>query len=65
MKIICNHIGMIPILREFVKMLFKQKLIAVVFATETLAHGIDMPARIKHYDLLKRLDQPFMPSATS
>ena len=54
---------MIPILREFVKMLFKQKLIAVVFATETLA--IDMPARIKHYDLLKRLDQPFMPSATS
>ncbi len=56
---------MIPILREFVKMLFKQKLIAVVFATETLAHGIDMPARIKHYDLLKRLDQAFMPSATS
>ena len=40
-----HHSGMIPILREFVEVLFRNKLIMVVFATETLACGIDMPAR--------------------
>ena len=40
-----HHSGMIPILREFVEVLFREKLILVVFATETLAVGIDMPAR--------------------
>lgn len=40
-----HHSGMIPLLREFVEVLFRNKLIMVVFATETLACGIDMPAR--------------------
>ncbi len=40
-----HHSGMIPVLREFVEVLFRNKLIMVVFATETLACGIDMPAR--------------------
>jgi len=40
-----HHSAMIPILREFVEILFREKLIMVVFATETLACGIDMPAR--------------------
>ena len=40
-----HHSGMIPLLREFVEVLFRNKLIMVVFATETLGCGIDMPAR--------------------
>ena len=40
-----HHSGMIHLLREFVEVLFRNKLIMVVFATETLACGIDMPAR--------------------
>ena len=40
-----HHSGKIPLLREFVEVLFRNKLIMVVFATETLACGIDMPAR--------------------
>ena len=40
-----HHAAMIPILREFVEVLFREKLIMVVFATETLGCGIDMPAR--------------------
>lgn len=40
-----HHAGMIPILREYVEILFAEKLIRVVFATETLAIGINMPAR--------------------
>lgn len=40
-----HHAGMIPILREYVELLFAEKLLQVVFATETLAVGINMPAR--------------------
>jgi superfamily II RNA helicase len=40
-----HHAGMLPLLREFVEILFQQKLLKVVFATETLGVGINMPAR--------------------
>lgn len=40
-----HHAAMIPVLREFVEVLFREKLIMAVFATETLGCGIDMPAR--------------------
>mmetsp|Transcript_15985 Transcript_15985/g.43269 ORF Transcript_15985/g.43269 Transcript_15985/m.43269 type:complete len:835 (-) Transcript_15985:152-2656(-) len=40
-----HHAGMLPILREYVEMCFQEKLIRVVFATETLAVGVNMPAR--------------------
>lgn len=40
-----HHSGMIPILREFVEILFREKLIMAVFATESLGVGINMPAR--------------------
>lgn len=40
-----HHAGMIPILREYVEILFSEKLLQVVFATESLAVGINMPAR--------------------
>lgn len=40
-----HHAGLVPVLRHLVEMLFQKNLIKVVFATETLAAGINMPAR--------------------
>lgn len=40
-----HHAGMLPAFRHIVEKLFEQGLIKVVFATETLALGINMPAR--------------------
>ncbi|HMM96318.1 DEAD/DEAH box helicase [Phycicoccus sp.] len=40
-----HHAGMLPIFREVVEELFTEGRIRAVFATETLALGINMPAR--------------------
>lgn len=40
-----HHAGMLPAFKEIVEELFQQKLLKVVFATETLALGVNMPAR--------------------
>ena len=40
-----HHAGMLPTFKEVVEKLFSQGLIRAVFATETLALGINMPAR--------------------
>lgn len=40
-----HHAGCLPIWKSFIEDLFQQGLIKVVFATETLAAGINMPAR--------------------
>jgi ATP-dependent RNA helicase HelY len=40
-----HHAGMLPTFKEVVEELFAQGLVRVVFATETLALGINMPAR--------------------
>ncbi len=40
-----HHAGMVPPLREAVEACFAKALVKVVFATETLALGINMPAR--------------------
>ena len=40
-----HHAGMLPLFRTVVEVLFSAGLIKVVFATETLALGIHMPAR--------------------
>ncbi len=40
-----HHAGMLPVFKEAVEALFVRGLIKVVFATETLALGINMPAR--------------------
>jgi ATP-dependent RNA helicase HelY len=41
----CHHAGMIPMFKEAVEECFVNGLVKVVFATETLAVGINMPAR--------------------
>ena len=43
--IAAHHAGMLPAFKEVVEDLFSQGLLKVVFATETLALGINMPAR--------------------
>jgi len=43
--IACHHAGMIPMFKEAVEQCFVRGLVKVVFATETLAVGINMPAR--------------------
>ncbi len=40
-----HHAGLLPAFKEVVEQLFSEGLIRVVFATETLALGINMPAR--------------------
>jgi ATP-dependent RNA helicase HelY len=50
--IAAHHAGMIPVFKEVVEELFVRGLVRVVFATETLALGINMPARTV---LLERL----------
>jgi ATP-dependent RNA helicase HelY len=40
-----HHAGMVPAFREIVEACFEKNLLAVVFATETLALGVNMPAR--------------------
>ncbi|MBX6370847.1 MAG: DEAD/DEAH box helicase [Acidothermus sp.] len=43
--IAAHHAGLLPVFKETVEELFAAGLIKVVFATETLALGINMPAR--------------------
>ncbi|MEX2426025.1 MAG: helicase-related protein, partial [Thermomicrobiaceae bacterium] len=40
-----HHAGLLPILKQFVEALFSRSLMQVVFATDTLALGVNMPAR--------------------
>lgn len=43
--IAAHHAGMVPLFKEAVEACFVEGLVKVVFATETLAVGINMPAR--------------------
>ncbi|WP_026818453.1 DEAD/DEAH box helicase [Arthrobacter castelli] len=49
-----HHAGMLPIFKEVVEKLFADGLVKAVFATETLALGINMPARSV---VLEKLDK--------
>lgn len=43
--IAAHHAGLLPVFKEVVEDLFQQRLVKIVFATETLALGINMPAK--------------------
>jgi ATP-dependent RNA helicase HelY len=49
-----HHAGMLPAFKEVVEELFESGLVRAVFATETLALGINMPARTV---VIERLDK--------
>lgn len=49
-----HHAGCLPLWKSFIEELFQRGLIKVVFATETLAAGINMPARTAVISSLSR-----------
>lgn len=51
-----HHAGMLPILKEIVEQLFTSGLIKLVFATETFAVGVNMPARSVVFDELAKFN---------
>lgn len=51
-----HHAGMLPAFKETVEELFRRKLVTVVFATETLALGINMPARTVVLEKLEKFN---------
>ncbi len=51
-----HHAGLIPVFKETVEHLFRRKLVKLVFATETLALGINMPARSVVLDKLDKFN---------
>lgn len=54
--IAAHHAGMLPAFKEIVEELFQRKLVKVVFATETLALGINMPARTVVLEQLEKFN---------
>ncbi len=60
-----HHAGLLPFLKELVEELFQAGLVKVVFATETLALGIHMPARSVVISAFTKFDGRGFPSLTS
>lgn len=51
-----HHSGILPLLREVTEILFQQGLIKVLFATETFAMGVNMPAKSVAFDSMEKHD---------
>ncbi len=51
-----HHAGMLPAFKEVVEELFQRKLLKAVFATETLALGVNMPARTVVLEKLEKFN---------
>ena len=51
-----HHAGMLPAFKEVVEELYQRKLLKVVYATETLALGINMPARTVVLESLEKFN---------
>lgn len=51
-----HHSGVLPILKEAVEMLFQRGLVRVLFATETFAMGVNVPARTVVFDSVRKHD---------
>jgi superfamily II RNA helicase len=51
-----HNAGMLPVLKILVEDLFEQRLLKALFATETFAVGINMPARTVVFENLKKFD---------
>ena len=56
MGVASHHAGLLPIMKETVERLFSAGLVKVVYATETLALGINMPARTVVLESLQKWD---------
>lgn len=51
-----HHSGILPLLKEIVEILFQSGHVKVLFATETFAMGVNMPARTVVFDSISKFD---------
>lgn len=51
-----HHSGILPILKEVVELLFQKGYVKILFATETFAMGVNMPARCVVFDSIMKHD---------
>ncbi|KAJ1031674.1 hypothetical protein NDA13_002064 [Ustilago tritici] len=51
-----HHGGLLPIVKEIVELLFQRGLVKVLFATETFAMGVNMPARSVVFSSIRKHD---------
>ena len=51
-----HHAGMVPVFKEIIEELFQLRLVKVVFATDTLALGINMPAQTVVIEKLEKFN---------
>lgn len=51
-----HHSGLLPIVKELVELLFQRGLVKVLFATETFAMGVNMPARSVVFSGIRKHD---------
>lgn len=51
-----HHSGILPILKEIVEILFQTGFVKLLFATETFAMGVNMPARTVIFDNHRKFD---------
>ncbi len=51
-----HHGGLLPIIKEIVEILFGRGLVKVLFATETFAMGVNMPARTVVFSGVRKHD---------
>ena len=61
-----HHSGILPILKEIIELLFQNGVVKLLFATETFAMGINMPARTVVFDSVRKYDgrqfRPLLPT---
>eukprot|EP01134_Creolimax_fragrantissima_P002946 CFRG2946T1 len=51
-----HHGGLLPLLKEVIEILFQEGLIKALFATETFAMGLNMPARTVVFTSVRKFD---------
>ncbi|EGW33889.1 uncharacterized protein SPAPADRAFT_133625 [Spathaspora passalidarum NRRL Y-27907] len=51
-----HHGGLLPIVKEFIEILFSKGLVKVLFATETFAMGLNLPTRTVVFSSLRKHD---------
>ncbi|XP_019446453.1 PREDICTED: DExH-box ATP-dependent RNA helicase DExH10-like [Lupinus angustifolius] len=51
-----HHSGLLPVIKELVEILFQEGLVKALFATETFAMGLNMPAKTVLFTAVKKWD---------
>ena len=59
-----HHSGVLPLLKEVVEMLFQRGHVKLLYATETFAMGVNMPARTVVFDRLVKFIYLYYEKAT-